>query len=167
MTKTPDRFPGSREETELLLRGQASDPTEVGASRYVSGDFRMRDQYGVFNPRSQGGGSGQRIIQVSLTGDGQAKYQSVTQSNWEVVGFMAFPGTTVWGTDGVNCAGFIGWMLTPDASGIDARLYDVTNGNIIATVTGITVTVPTIHQAASVSNLSTGPAVWEIQAVRS
>ena len=167
MTGTPDRFPGTREETELLLRAQASDPTDNGASRYVTpGDFAMRDQYGVFNPRSQGQGSGQRIIQVSLTGDGQAKYQSITQSTWEVLGYMAFPGTAIWGTDGTNCAGFVAWMITPDVSGIDLRMYDVTNGNIVATVTGITTTVPTIHQAASVSNLSSAAAVWEIQGKR-
>jgi hypothetical protein len=52
VTKTPDRFPGSRDEDELILRSQGSDPTEAGATRYVSGDFRMRDQYGVFNPRT-------------------------------------------------------------------------------------------------------------------
>lgn len=166
MTRTPDRFPGTREETELLLRGQGSDPSDAGATRYVSGDFRMRDQYGVFNPRSQGGGSGQRIIQVSLTGDGQAKYQSITQANWEVLGYMAFPGTGVWGTDGTNCAGFVAWMITPDASGIDVRFYDATNGNVIATVTGVTATVPTIYQAPSVSNLPASAAVWEIQGKR-
>lgn len=52
MTKTPDRFPGSREETEVVLRDQASDPTDAGAMRYNSGDFRMKDSVGVFNPRS-------------------------------------------------------------------------------------------------------------------
>lgn len=166
MTKTPDRFPGSREETELLLRDQGSDPIDAGAARYNSGDFRMKDQYGVFNPRTQGAGTGQRIIQVALTGDGQAKYQSITSANWEVLGYMVFPGTTVWGTDGTNCAGFVAWMITPDASGIDLRLYDATNGNVIATVTGLTGTTPSIHQAPSVSNLSTGAAVWEIQGKR-
>lgn len=51
MPKTPDRFPGTREETELLLRSQGTDPTDAGAARYVSGDFRLRDSIGVFNPR--------------------------------------------------------------------------------------------------------------------
>ena len=79
---------------------------------------------------------------------------------------MAFPGTTVWGTDGTNCAGFVAWMIAPDASGIDLRLYDATNGNVIATVTGVTSNMPSIHQASSVSNLSAGAAVWEIQGKR-
>lgn len=74
MTKTPDRFPGSREETELLLRAQPSDPTDAGATRYVTGgDFAMRDQYGVFNPRhaDQGGDDNRYLI---LRTDGGVVY---------------------------------------------------------------------------------------------
>lgn len=48
---TPDRFPGVREEEEIKLVPESSDPTLVGAFRLVSGDFRMRDNHGVFNPR--------------------------------------------------------------------------------------------------------------------
>jgi len=65
MTKTPDRFPGSREETELILREQGTAPTDEGASRYVTaGDFAMRDQHGVFNPRhaDQGGDDNRYLI---------------------------------------------------------------------------------------------------------
>ena len=51
MGSTPDRFPGRREEEELLLLSEASDPTEVGAMRIISGAFRFRDNDGVFNPR--------------------------------------------------------------------------------------------------------------------
>jgi len=169
MTGTPDRFPGSRDEDELILRDQGADPTTIGATRYVSGDFRMRDSVGVFNPRDGGagqGGTGLRIIQVSLTGDGQAIYQTVTQASWQVVGYMVFPGTTVWGTDGTNCAGFVAWLTVADATGISLRFYDATNSNVIATVTGITATVPTVYQAASVSNLPASAAVFEIQGKR-
>lgn len=48
---TPDRFPGVREEEELKLLPESSDPATVGSIRLVSGDFRMRDNLGVFNPR--------------------------------------------------------------------------------------------------------------------
>lgn len=167
MTGTPDRFPGSRDETEVILRDQGADPTEAGASRYASGDFRMKDQYGVFNPRSgSGDGTLQRSINIAMTGDGVAKYQSVASNNWEVLGYMAFPGTVAWGTDGVDRVGFIGWLITYDANGIDLRLYDATNGNVIATVSAITATTPTVSATTSVSNLPSGPAVFEIQGKR-
>lgn len=52
---TPDRFPGPREEEEIKLLPESSDPTTVGAMRLVSGDFRLRDNVGVFNPRTGGG----------------------------------------------------------------------------------------------------------------
>jgi hypothetical protein len=50
MPRTPDRFPGSREEDELQLTPEASDPTIVGAVRNVSGLFRLRDNDGAFSP---------------------------------------------------------------------------------------------------------------------
>lgn len=52
MPTTPDRFPGAREEDEIQLTEDTTDPTTNGAVRYVSGDFRMRDSSGVFNPRN-------------------------------------------------------------------------------------------------------------------
>ena len=50
MTRTPDRFPGTREEDELQLEPESSDPTTVGAVRNVSGYFRFRDNDGVHTP---------------------------------------------------------------------------------------------------------------------
>lgn len=168
MPRTPDRFPGTRYDTELELAEQATDPTTEGATRYVvDGDFRMRDQYGVFNPRSgSGDGTLQAIIQIALTGDGQATYQAITSANWAVLGYMGFPGTVVWGTDGIDCAGFIGWMTAADALGVDIRLWDATNGTEICIVSGITSTVPTIQQCSSVNNLPATAAVFEIQGKR-
>lgn len=54
MGRTPDRFPGEREEEELRLLPESSDPTVVGAMRLVSGEFRFRDNDGVFSPRTAG-----------------------------------------------------------------------------------------------------------------
>jgi hypothetical protein len=54
MPTTPDRHQGESDEEgtvyENLIAG--SDPTATGGVRLVNGDFRMKDQYGVFNPRS-------------------------------------------------------------------------------------------------------------------
>lgn len=52
MGRTPDRYPGPREETEVQFFEQAEAPTVDGAMRYVSGAFSMKDSVGVFNPRA-------------------------------------------------------------------------------------------------------------------
>jgi len=52
MSQTPNQFPGPRreEEYQCYLTGSTSGMI-TGSTRYVSGDFQMRDQVGVFNPR--------------------------------------------------------------------------------------------------------------------
>jgi hypothetical protein len=56
MGRTPDRFPGTREEEELLFETNAPDPTDDGAVRYNGTSFRMKDSTGVFDPRTGGTG---------------------------------------------------------------------------------------------------------------
>lgn len=51
MARTPDRFPGSREDEELILEPASSDPEVPGAIRNISGEFRLRDNLGVYEPR--------------------------------------------------------------------------------------------------------------------
>ena len=48
---TPDRFPGVREEEEISFSEDTVDPVTTGNMKYVNGDFRMKDDTGVFNPR--------------------------------------------------------------------------------------------------------------------
>ena len=55
MGRTPDRYPGPREEEEVQYQEQSTDPTANGAVRYVSGSFRMKDSTGVFDPRAGSG----------------------------------------------------------------------------------------------------------------
>lgn len=54
MAITPDRHPGEADEEGMVYENLApgNDPTALGGQRFVNGDFRMKDQYGVFNPRS-------------------------------------------------------------------------------------------------------------------
>lgn len=58
MPRTPDRFPGGREDEELTLEDQGpgglngGDPTVPGNLRYVTNQFKFRDGLGVFNSRS-------------------------------------------------------------------------------------------------------------------
>ena len=62
---TPDRFPGTREEEEIQLTEDAVDPTSEGAMKYVGGSFHMRDNTGVFNPRT---GSGFDVNTIVVSG---------------------------------------------------------------------------------------------------
>jgi hypothetical protein len=57
MPRTPDRFPGEREDEGVILRDQGpaglnnGDPTAEGGVRYVTDQFRLRDGFGVYNGR--------------------------------------------------------------------------------------------------------------------
>lgn len=51
MPLTPDRYPGTREEDELLLEEQSASPSTAGTLRYVNGAFSQRDSIGLFDPR--------------------------------------------------------------------------------------------------------------------
>ena len=53
MAKTRNTFPGPREEEEYQCFETGSVTGMItGALRYVTGSFQMRDEIGVFNPRS-------------------------------------------------------------------------------------------------------------------
>ncbi len=54
MARTPDRQPGENLEEGTVYQNVTSDPPVAGGVRYVSGSFRLRDQFGVFNPRNSG-----------------------------------------------------------------------------------------------------------------
>ena len=56
MGRTPDRFPGAREEEEINLEDQGTDPTSVGGLTYNGGAFAFKDAIGVYDPRTGGSG---------------------------------------------------------------------------------------------------------------
>jgi hypothetical protein len=71
MPQTPDRFPGERYEEGIILQDNtAGDPTENGGVRYTSGDFRMKDSVGVFNPREGGLPAASQVGDMLLSTDG-------------------------------------------------------------------------------------------------
>jgi hypothetical protein len=52
LPRTPDSFPGVREDEGLILIDDGyGEPQAEGGIRYSDGYFFMKDQYGVFNPR--------------------------------------------------------------------------------------------------------------------
>jgi hypothetical protein len=74
VTVTKDRFPGTREETELLLEDDGSgDPTVAGAQRFVSNRFRFKDNSAVLEPthvRITDNDTTPRHLKDKLVGDG-------------------------------------------------------------------------------------------------
>jgi hypothetical protein len=53
MPRTPDRFPGERQDEGLLLfdNAAAGDPTDSGGVRFITDRFRFRDDLGVYTGR--------------------------------------------------------------------------------------------------------------------
>jgi len=43
MPRTPDRFPGSREEEAIILENRVTDPATPGEIRYVNNHFRFNE----------------------------------------------------------------------------------------------------------------------------
>lgn len=52
MPRTPDRFPGARQEEEIQFEDNASDPSVVGGITNNAGALKGRDSVGIFNLRS-------------------------------------------------------------------------------------------------------------------
>jgi hypothetical protein len=57
---------------------------------------------------------------------------------------------------------FIGGFIDTGATQ-DIRIYDVTHQVVIAEVTGVSVEFPAIVNLGTLSNLSEGHAIWEVQ----
>lgn len=87
MARTPDRFPGTREEEEVCYTDRTADgdPTDERAVRYVSSEFRMKDAIGVFNPRSTADGSGPVTLDTGYDGTGSGAGRTITVDNGAIV----------------------------------------------------------------------------------
>ncbi len=83
--------------------------------------------------------------------------QSVT---YETKAYMYFAGTDRIGSpESIKVTALVDDAGSPG----DVRVYDLNNTNIIAEITGITDTTPTINDLGTISNLSAGETIWEIQ----
>lgn len=142
--RTPDRFPGSRYETELLMDTEeyGDDPDVAGALRYVNGvGFRAKDDSGVFNLRS---GSGlteaqHRILRqlIHFIEDGPAEgfasgaYKETTPTS-------PFPTSEIWWESASKLKKIV--ELTTTWSGVlvsteQWEMYDTDGATVLATVT--------------------------------
>lgn len=76
MGTTPDRHQGESDEEGVVYENLApgNDPTALGGQRFVNGEFRMKDQLGVFNPRDPSGSFTVATLDVTLP----AKYDEIS-----------------------------------------------------------------------------------------
>lgn len=88
MANTPDRFPGSREEEELILIDDASgDPITAGGVKYDANKFRLKDNSAVFGPddvRVSANDTTPGKLINKLTGDGLT-FSEVNDGNNEQI----------------------------------------------------------------------------------
>lgn len=143
MVTTPDRFPGAREEEEVKLDPASLDPPSVGGVRLVSGDFRMRDNFGVFNPREGG------------TGVTEATHKTLRQlihfiDSGPAEGFVSgafqeilpaadpFPTSYIWWTSAAKTAKIVELTLTRNVTktpNVETwKIYDTDGTTVLATV---------------------------------
>lgn len=100
-------------------------------------------------------------IEVSLSKDENDPYVKIGTASWTVFTRMRFPGSDIFGV--INQVDVIAEQK--DGAGSSAvRIYDATNGNVIATISSISAAGFAIYSTTTVSNIPTGAAVFEVQA---
>lgn len=140
MTKTPDRFPGSLVEEEIILGDQTEDPSDAGAVRYVSGSFRAKDESGVFNLRS---GSGLTEAQhkllrqlIHFIDNGPA--EGFASGAYREITGTVFPSVVTWWESSEKLKKIVSKELTWTGafpSSIVWKVYDTDGSTVLATVT--------------------------------
>lgn len=100
---------------------------------------------------------GTRIMQLAIDG-------SSNNGTWEKLGgAFEFGGTDRWGEpSAITAVAFMNGALTS----YDLRIQDITNGQTIAQMLGLTNTVVAIVDLGTMSSLPAGGAVWEVQGQR-
>jgi hypothetical protein len=98
-------------------------------------------------------------IHVAMNGE-NSSFFTVKSATYTIAARVTFLGTNLLGTP--SSAKFIARTDTGGGS-VDCRIYDVTNGQVIAEYTAITSTTFAIYTDSTLTNLPTGEAVFEIQ----
>ena len=150
MAATPDRFPGAREEDEVLFDSNAGDPTVEGALRYTGTDFKLKDSIGVFNPRPNAVG----VLEIT------PRVQSLGSASFFPLLRFVYKGSVLWSTP--QSIKVIASTTGASMTG-DVRIFDLTNSLVVATLS-ITNQTPQILDLGAISNVPASEAVFELQA---
>lgn len=134
---------GIRGETvdEILWLDQASDPTELGMTRLVNGEFKFVDSTGVFNLRSPGGGiteAQHKVLRqlIHFIEDGPA--EGFTTGAYRETTGTVFPTAIVWWESSSKLKKIVerlvawtGVLVTTDKW----KVYDTDGSTVLWTVT--------------------------------
>lgn len=85
----------------------------------------------------------------------------ILSAAWSVAGYILYPGANTFCE--LNRIDIIAEQQAATGSS-EVRVYDVTNGNVIGTITGINAAGMAIYSTTSLSNIPSAAAVFEIQA---
>jgi len=101
-----------------------------------------------------------RFFSYSFTSSsGQPYIESSSTASYETIGYFDWPGSTSVDTPSQLKA----MCRINGGTSMNVRVYDITNVATIAELTGITATIFTSYDMGTLSNITTAPAVWEIQ----
>ena len=143
MPRTPDRFPGSREEEEIIVEDTGQDPADAGGVRYNGGVFKLRDAIGVFDPRTGGSGISEAAHKtlrqlIHFIDNGPA--EGFASGAYREVTGTVFPSAVIWYDDNTKAKKIVEKNITYTGSfptTIEWKVYDADGSTVLATVTDV------------------------------
>lgn len=135
---------GVRGETvdEILWLDQSTDPTQEGMSKYVNGDFRFQDQYGVFNPRTGGGITEEehKVLRqlIHFIDDGPAEGFTSGAYKETLPAGDPFPTSEIWYTNSGKTDKIVELLTTWTGVNITQekwKIYDTDGSTVLWTIT--------------------------------
>jgi hypothetical protein len=101
------------------------------------------------------------VISLSWGTNATSYIYAYSSGAWNVMARVVFPGTdhmqaTV---EAIKLVLWVGASIRP----MDARIYDITNDLVIAESDTLTNEDPELIDFGTISNVPTGPAIWEVQ----
>ncbi len=144
MSRTPDRFPGSREETEIVVFNEAD--TQSGSINFVTGVFILSDSLGPYNPRTVASGTGitaqehRALRQLVHLADGGGPFEGFEPSAFNELGPVGpFPTASIWWTSADRIARIVDESVTYNnnrtINTVQWRAFDTDGSTVLATVT--------------------------------
>ena len=111
-----------------------------------------------------GGETGKKVLSYSWGQGTDANVYVSAYNCWSIMARIIFPGTDHMGSS-VDMIKFIGWVYN-EIRPMDIRIYDVTNDQVIACVDDLSNEDPQLLDFGTISNVSSGVAIWELQGIR-
>lgn len=100
-----------------------------------------------------------RFFSYSFTSSSGSPYQETTSAAYENIGDFIFPGTSA--VDAPTA--LLATIQLGGGTSMDVRVFDVTNATTIAELIGYTNLAFTIQNLGTLSNITTTPAIWQVQ----